>query len=593
MVLPSPVAAGAPPSPSWVRTLVSRDGPSLDVAYNADDHQMAALLRAMQTRFGAVRVCETADEVFTSPPESALVLRPREDQLEALNVGRPKFERLRLRTVLWCTRAMWRVIQAKAPDLYDWRSRTVEVPNEPPAWAVQSLLACEQAVSNCEWRGPLLHECVALAWPGRALVRLDARTDYPVLLTEIDRARDAFIAFDHVLGERELWRARWALAEKKRRTGCALVDVADGVSSPGWQRLHATPMPWELAVDRLRAADDPTPALTAALCALQPEKINALLGSAPSNETILDLSEPEEVEAELFAAPYYVGLYHQGAFGLALNHLRRLVRDGDHESPLHRLLMQGQLGLGRYATVIDNADPESSERYSALARSFDPRGPVALEHARSVGVAHDGVLELAIALGAALSPRDFSGRWVWLLLEAVGTYVVNNESVRSLLRNDAHQHLRTLADSFVALSMSRVLLRFGHVASAVMSSVAAREFFASHLGPAHHFTGRALLAEGRALFADGQWAAARDTFARAIDALAASVGSDHPDTHEARFEHAWTRRFLREEDTTPALRAHFAAIITRVPETHPRLRSLQERIELRVPFVPLDRSEPD
>ncbi len=677
MVLSAPAAAASPEASEWLKIalapLAFRQSGSITVLRSSSFTQIRELIVALRQRAAHVRVCSDAREVLALAEREAFVLvAPNSAAWDALNLARPVFHERAWTAFFWCDPGSFELLETVAADLYDWRSNSVDVPSQPPSWAIENLLACERAESNCEWRGEGLDECVARAWSGRAVRRLDARTEYEKLLAAIEAAKDEFIAFEHVDSERELWRARWAVAERKRKTGCALVDVGDGVVSWGWWRLHASPMAWSEAIERLRAAGDPEPGLTAGWCGLEPEAIawaerervfggarvdarawRAVNAEAPAPTLANDRTEivvereffthgsvhpvlmvvaadrlqiddvaarvltrieerqsvyvaPEEHALLAFAA------FNEGRFSRAESLLSQLLLGGEssHDTTPWPLADRGdvenrlalsRLALGRYSLLLDDPRGSSSVRLSAAARAFDPRDARWLDEAALASNAHEqispGFLELAIALGDSrvgrwleqIPPTQFhTDRFV---LDAVaGSLVASDSSAVLALANRLTNSIEPspYARALTHLAASRALHRYGFSQHALHHAVLARTLFLSLFGPSHHFVGRAYLAEGRALFARGEWSSARDTFALAIASLDASVGPEHPDTHEARFEHAWTRRFLREEDTSAALREHYAAIITRVPETHPRLRMLAERIDLPpdLAFVP-------
>ncbi len=634
-----------------VAPLAFRPDGSLTLLRASDAVQLRDLLAALVSRFGAVHVCTDAREALALAPRAVAVLVGlSRESWEALNLARPFFYEQQWTVFLWCDPPALELAESVGADLYDWRSNSVDVPSEPPWWAIEDLLACEKAESNCEWRGERLDECVARAWSGRAVRRLDARTEYEKLLAAIEAAKDDFIAFEHVDSERELWRARWALAERKRKTGCALVDVGDGVVSWGWWRLHASPMAWSEAIERLRAAGDPEPGLTAGWCGLEPEAIAWAVRErafgresftlSTTNVSHTDRSDALSIEDSLFRDGLQVSeslckwwyfeattlglndvagfvaqralvsfdsaasrfwfadaLMNQGLFQQAIvlvdrietSFSKALNSDSKLRALLGSLRATAWLVLGLYSKVIGDRIAPASLRYAAIARSLDLSALPSVFDDKEAKKSSEGSCELAIAFPGVVELDLPPSLFDWLRLDAVGSYLVD-ETPAELIHEVPlgvliHQEY---ARALTHLSASRALHRYGFSQHALDHAVLARTLFLSLFGPSHHFVGRAYLAEGRALFARGEWSSARDTFALAIASLDASVEPEHPDTHEARFEHAWTRRFLREEDTSAALREHYAAIITRVPETHPRLRMLAERIDLPpdLAFVP-------
>ncbi|MBL8679288.1 MAG: hypothetical protein JNK05_08995 [Myxococcales bacterium] len=417
-------------------------------------------------------------------------------------------------------------------------------------------------------------------------------------------------------------------------------------------------MAWSEAIERLREAGDSEPGLTAGWCGLEPEAIewavkervfgdvydptrhaSALTRSASSEAAVEEAMSDDalpysdsafrlwfdsanrlrlnDVVVHAFSRAFVAfdtkdslwwladTLMNQGMFEDAIAIANRLEiefssslrSDARLRSLLTALRATARLTLGRYREVIDDPNARIDLRLAAIARSFDSSALTKVVEIGLGPIFGDGPTELAITFPGAMPLEVPESPFDWLRLEAIGSHMIHEKPSYLL----GELPLRALFGAYeyrlalTHLAASRALLRYSFTEQALEHAVLARTRFLSLFGPSHHFVGRAYLAEGRALFARGEWSSARDTFALAIASLDASVGPDHPDAHEARFEHAWTRRFLREEDTTASLRAHYAAIITRVPETHPRLRSLAERIDLPsdLAFLPKSTLEAD
>ena len=207
-----------------------------------------------------------------------LVLRP--EHAVPLNLGRPIFERRRLKVVLWCDRETTIALAERAPDFFDWVSAHHECPPAGPVpHAVAGLEAADEAKApGIVWRGSgdqedkgRLLAAFAAAFPGERLALDRSKRDYEELLGAVRERKDAWIAC-RAQAASHVRRLRWAMAEVERR-GRAII-VTDIYPCPGWWPVHGRLMPFAEARRVLEEAGSPHAGALAALVGLEPEAVD-------------------------------------------------------------------------------------------------------------------------------------------------------------------------------------------------------------------------------------------------------------------------------------------------------------------------------
>lgn len=124
-----------------------------------------------------------------------MVLAPRAEDADFLNINRPVFSRRGLKVVLWCDEATTLALARNAVDFFDWISRRHECPPGVPTHAVYGIRAalCARA-PGIAWTGGDLEACFRAALPGRELIYLDMMRPLPELENTVRAAGRAWIA---------------------------------------------------------------------------------------------------------------------------------------------------------------------------------------------------------------------------------------------------------------------------------------------------------------------------------------------------------------------------------------------------------------
>ncbi|WP_245682832.1 tetratricopeptide repeat protein [Archangium gephyra] len=240
--------------------------------------RLGELVRALLPIAPELEVHTEAYRMAEARPGSTLVLVPRAEDADWLNINRPLFAARALRVVLFCTREVTVALSRGAVDFLDWVSLRLECPTGPAPYAVAGLrCALAARVPGIVWTGGDLEASFAAARKGRTLRRISAARPYEELVAEAKAAgRREWLAWTDVDGDFRLRRVRWALAEARRRTRAILVEPA--VRSPGWWEVHARVAEPAEACERLRSAGAKQPGRLAALVDLEPETIQLLGG---------------------------------------------------------------------------------------------------------------------------------------------------------------------------------------------------------------------------------------------------------------------------------------------------------------------------
>jgi tetratricopeptide (TPR) repeat protein len=232
------------------------------------------------------------------PEGSTMVLLPRAEHADALNLGRPVFSRRRLKVVLWCDRETTVALAQQAPDFFDWISEHHDCPPGPVPHAVAGLEAAYEAEApgilwhgsgDQEDKGRLL-AAFSAAFPAKKEPRwIDPRQEYEELLDKVQAEKDAWIAC-HARAASHIRRLRWAMAERGKK-GQAIV-VTDTYPCQGWWPVHGRLMPFPEARHALEEAGSPHAGALAALVGLEPEAVDlvgALVKRGERHEQLVEL----------------------------------------------------------------------------------------------------------------------------------------------------------------------------------------------------------------------------------------------------------------------------------------------------------------
>nr|WP_239577180.1 tetratricopeptide repeat protein [Archangium primigenium] len=239
---------------------------------HARPERLGELVRALIPIAPELEVHTEVQRMAEAAPGSTLVLVPREEDADWLNLNRPLFASLRLRVVLFCSRDVSVALARGAVDFIDWMSLRVDCPAGPAPFAVEGIRAALAArVPGIIWKGGDLDSAFAAARPRRKLRRVSAALPYEELVAEAKAHRGEWLAWTGVDGKSRLLRLQWALAEARRRTNIILVEPR--VTSPGWVLLHGQLEALAEARRHLARLGAPCPGRWAALCDLEPEAL--------------------------------------------------------------------------------------------------------------------------------------------------------------------------------------------------------------------------------------------------------------------------------------------------------------------------------
>lgn len=207
-------------------------------------------------------------ELRALPLRSRVLIRASYAELDWLNQHRPLLAEHQLRVVLWLDGPRtFDYLVRHALDLASWISLDVPVPRRTlPEFARAGLRAALAAgVAFC-WRGGWRRE-LELDEP---CIELQASTPLPALLAQLHEPGLPIV--HDIDSAHRAWRIRLALALVGRDD--RWIAVSPRVPLPGMPLVHAEPLEWPTATERLAAAGWTQPALMAAWVELEPEAID-------------------------------------------------------------------------------------------------------------------------------------------------------------------------------------------------------------------------------------------------------------------------------------------------------------------------------
>jgi tetratricopeptide (TPR) repeat protein len=219
-----------------------------------------------------MRVCLRAADLDDVPEGGHMLLRIRAEELPLLNVIRPYFAQRRPRAVFWVDAETFEPLRSRAPDLFSFIFRLVEVPPRRwPAFAEQGVRAALDAGVPFAWDGDrdeLEALLTAVGWSDEIL-ELRASMSFREMLRALDRS-----GLPVVLGlarDEDPWRVRMALARAGREG--AWVALRPTKVPAGMWRLHARQAALDEATARLRDVGWAQAAAMAAWVDLEPERL--------------------------------------------------------------------------------------------------------------------------------------------------------------------------------------------------------------------------------------------------------------------------------------------------------------------------------
>ncbi|WP_437901417.1 tetratricopeptide repeat protein [Sorangium sp. So ce124] len=302
--------------------------------------RLGELVRALVSDHPEMDVHTDVRDAETVPEGSVMVVVPKPEDAEWLNLRRPLFARRALKVVLFCDRETTIALAQRAVDFFDWVSQHHECPSAPVPHAVSGLRgAAEAKAPGVLWMraGDLadtgrMWAAFSAAFPGDTLrwVSAEHPQRYEKLIDDIRAAGSAWIAC-HVDGSTELRRLRWALAEAGRRS--PVIALAPPLACPGWWAIHDRLTPLADARRSLEGAQATRPGCVAALSNLEPEAVELARALSAHGLTHPDfvalLKEAPDPGAALAARALQAGLID-----------RDRVAQGDAPAPALRALSQ-------------------------------------------------------------------------------------------------------------------------------------------------------------------------------------------------------------------------------------------------------------
>lgn len=263
-------------------------------------------MRTLRHDWPDIDVIADVGKVVNVPVGSTIVLAPRKEDAEWLNLHRGQFSDRRLKVVLWCDEETALALKFRAPDFSDWIGRRKECPRGPVPFAIRGIRAAFENGWPVAWTGTAdraaVEAVVRAACPGEEVVWLPEDAPFDELVSGMKGA--GVVAAD-TRSERALRRVRWARAAAGRKTRVVL--VTGELEAPGFWPVHDRTMPLFEARDRLAAAGARAPGRVAALLDLEPEAIliaEAALKGDPFHDAWSVLSPKTESQiADALAEP--------------------------------------------------------------------------------------------------------------------------------------------------------------------------------------------------------------------------------------------------------------------------------------------------
>jgi len=224
-----------------------------------------------------MRVCLGAADLDDVRDRGHMLLRIRADEIPVLNVIRPYFAERRPRAVFWVDADTFEPLRSRAPDLFSFIFRLVEVPPRRwPEFAEQGVRAALAAGVPFAWDGERAELEALLVEVGHTggVVELRTSMSFRELLRTLEKP-----GLPVVVGvERDIdpWRVRMALA-RVGRAG-AWVALRPAKLPQGMWRLHARQAELEDATATLHEAGWKQAGAMAAWVDLEPERIEEAAG---------------------------------------------------------------------------------------------------------------------------------------------------------------------------------------------------------------------------------------------------------------------------------------------------------------------------
>lgn len=246
---------------------------------HARPERLRGLVRALVRDYPALEVHTEVADVYGVPEGSVMVLAPRAEDADWLNLQRPVFARRELKVILWCDSETSAALARKATDFFDWISHRHECPPGVALHGVLGLRAADAAgVWILSWAGGDLEGCFREAFPGQKLARLSAKRPFPALVDAVREVGPEWIVWSDVDQPFRASVVEQALVEANRRRRVILdTPVEPDDAGLHWPTFHGRHAPLREARSSLAIAGAIRPGRLAALTGLEPEAIELLI----------------------------------------------------------------------------------------------------------------------------------------------------------------------------------------------------------------------------------------------------------------------------------------------------------------------------
>jgi tetratricopeptide (TPR) repeat protein len=528
---------------------------------HAHPERLGDLVRALLPTHPELEVHSDARKLVGVKPGSTVVLVPRAEDADWLNINRPLFALNGLRVVLFATREVSVALARGAVDFFDWISHRLECPPSPAPFAVAGLRqALAIRAPGIVWKGGDLVAAFRATRPRRRLRTISAARPYEELVAEARAVRGDWLAWTDIDGEFRLRRVRWALAEARCRTRTTLVEPA--VPSPGWWEVHGRVSEFRVAQERLERSGASHAGRLAALTDLEPEAIE-LLGA------LLDRGFLEQsLEAEMLRGADPGAAIGRLAAAHGLVSEEEVVR-GRVSPPALRALSERSKEFHRLQEVEVDAvvqrlaqgtrlEPEDVAWWSASTRTLaidassdglGRRGEVAevvLRHEARRGSTWEGLASIALLAGdfqvahlwaqraADLEPQRWMGFAQVLIRQ--GRWAEAESILRQrlhLTRDSSRQREVVLHELAWALEEQG---RYAEAEEVLRQALSVEE---NALGKAHPSYAASLHNLGRVLDTQGRYAEAEELLRQALAIKERALGKAHPHYAASLCNLAW------------------------------------------------------
>lgn len=246
---------------------------------HARPERLRDLVRALVPDYPALEVHTDVTDVYGVPEGSVMVLAPRAEDADWLNMQRPVFARRELKVILWCDSETSAALATTAIDFFDWISHRHEC---PPGVALHGVLGLRTAdaagVWIFSWTGGDLEGCFREAFPGQKLVRLSAKRPFPELVDAVRKVGPEWIVWSDVDQSFRAEVVEQVLVEANRRRRVILdAPVPAYVGFGYWPEFHGRHAPLREARSALAMTRAIRPGRLAALTGLEPEAVELLI----------------------------------------------------------------------------------------------------------------------------------------------------------------------------------------------------------------------------------------------------------------------------------------------------------------------------